>query len=232
MTWANFYLVCFLVGFLLTLCSLLLGSLHVHLPHAGDGFHLHVGDGAGHVAGHAAGHAVHGAGHAIHGVGEHAGGPADTSISPLNFGTIAAFLAWFGGSGYLFTRWSPVWSVSGLLLAIVVGLVGAGIVFLFLAKLTAHEENLDPADYDMVGVVGRVSSGIRAGGTGEIVYSQEGTRRTSGARSDDGGEIPKGTEVVVTRYDKGIAYVERWETLAEDEGLDAGTASEGRGTPP
>jgi membrane protein implicated in regulation of membrane protease activity len=224
MTWANFYLVCFLVGFLLSLCSLLLGSLHIHLPHAGDGFHLHIGDGAGHVAGHAAGHAIHGVGHAVHGAGQHAGGAEEIGISPVNFGTIAAFLAWFGGSGYLLARWSPFWSLFGLVIATGVGLAGSAIVFLFLVKLSSPEENLDPADYDMVGVVARVSSGIRAGGTGEIVYSQEGTRRASGARSDDGGEIPKGVEVVVTRYEKGIAYVERWEKLAEDEGLEAGPA--------
>ena len=33
MTWADFYLVCFLVGFILSLLSFLAGSLHVHLPH-------------------------------------------------------------------------------------------------------------------------------------------------------------------------------------------------------
>jgi hypothetical protein len=55
---------------------------------------------------------------------------------------------------------------------------------------------------------------IRAGGTGEIVYSQEGTRRSAGARSDSGAPIPRGSEVVVTRYDRGIAYVRLWEELA------------------
>lgn len=217
MTWANFYLVCFLVGFLLSLLSVLLGSVHIqfHLPHAGGhGFHFHLGDGAGHVAAHAAGHAVHGTGHAVHGPGENA---AESVVSPLNFGTIAAFLAWFGGSGYLLTRYSPFWSVVGLAIAVLFGVVGAALVFAFLARLAAHEENLDPGDYEMVGVLGHISSGIRAGGTGEIIYSQAGTRRTAGARSDDGGAIPKGVEVVVTRYEKGLAYVRRWEEMAGEE---------------
>jgi len=52
---------------------------------------------------------------------------------------------------------------------------------------------------------------IRAGGTGEIIFSQAGTRRAAGARSDDGTALPKGAEVVITRYEKGIAYVRRWE---------------------
>jgi membrane protein implicated in regulation of membrane protease activity len=220
MTWENFYLVCFLVGFLLSLLSLLLGSLHIqwHLPHAGaDGFHLHLGEGAGHVAAHAAVHAVHGLGHQV--------GGTDAAISPLNFGTVAAFLAWFGGSGFLVTRYSSFWSVFGLGIAVTVGLVGAGLVFAFLVKLAAHDENLDPQDYDMVGVLGRITSPIRLGGTGEIVYSQEGTRRTSGARSDEGSAIAKGTEVVVTRYEKGLAYVRRWDEMSGEASL-AGTESE------
>ena len=35
------------------------------------------------------------------------------------------------------------------------------------------------------------------------------------ARSDEGFAIPKGTEVVVTRYEQGIAYVRPWEELDE-----------------
>ena len=45
---------------------------------------------------------------------------------------------------------------------------GAAIVFLFLAKvLMAAKAQLDPADYDMIGVLGKLSIPIRAGGTGE-----------------------------------------------------------------
>ena len=76
-----------------------------------------------------------------------------------------------------------------------------------------REEALDPADYDMVGVLGKLSMPIRAGGTGELIYSQDGTRRVAGARSEDGAPIAKGAEVVVTRYEKGIAYVRPWEEL-------------------
>jgi hypothetical protein len=93
-------------------------------------------------------------------------------------------------------------------------------VFLFLSKVLISEaENMDPADYEMVGVLGRVSSSIREGGTGEIVYPQMGTRRVCGARSDDAGAIAiaKGAEVVVTRYEKGIAYVRLWSEMSGEE---------------
>ena len=142
------------------------------------------------------------------------------AVSPFNFATLTAFLAWFGGAGYLLTRYSSVWTLAAMGLAIFAGLIGATIVFLFLARvLTSPEEAMDPADYEMVGVLGRTSLPIREGGTGEIIYSQAGTRRTCGARSEDGAVIGKGIEVVVTRYEKGIAYVKKWEDLSGEEGI-------------
>jgi hypothetical protein len=68
----------------------------------------------------------------------------------------------------------------------------------------------------MIGVLGRLNIPIRPGGTGEMIYSQGGTRRVAGARSEDGAAIPKGAEVVVTRYEKGIAFVRPWEEFAGD----------------
>jgi len=128
---------------------------------------------------------------------------------------LTAFLAWFGGTGFLITRFSSIWFALGLLIAMAAGLFGAGIVFLFLSRvLISHEENMDSADYEMVGVLGRISMPIRENGTGEIIYSQAGTRRTCGARSENGSAIEKGVEVVVDRYEKGIAYVKRWEEIS------------------
>ena len=229
MTWADFYLICFAVGFAFSVISFLSGGAdwHFHFPHW-HGAYLHFGGDApigahtptiGHapIAGQAGVHApVSGA--------ESAGVPGSvypatgTSISPFNFVTLAAFLAWFGGAGYLLTRYSSVWFLLGLGMALLSGLVGGSIVFLFISKvLTSEEENMDPADYDMVGVLGRTSLPIREGGTGEIIYSQAGTRRTCGARAENGSAIPKGTEVVVTRYDKGIAYVRLWTEMSGEE---------------
>jgi len=81
--------------------------------------------------------------------------------------------------------------------------------------LLRNERDLDPADYDMIGVLGRVSSTVRAGGIGEMIFSQLGARRAASIRSESGQAISKGTEVVVTRYEKGIAYVRPWEEMNE-----------------
>ncbi len=131
----------------------------------------------------------------------------------LNPATVMVFLAWFGGTGYLIERYSNIWAYLALTLASLGGLCGAAAVFWALAKLTAHDKPLDPADYDMIGVLGKVASPIRAGGTGELMYSRAGARCAIAARSENGAEIPRDTEVVVTRFEKGIAYVRLWDEL-------------------
>src|SRR6266545_2761512 len=147
MTWTSIYLVCFLLGFSLSAISWLLGVLHLHLPHLPHAFH-HVPH--GHVHGHAAGHAGHGS-HGAHSA--HFDAP-----SPFNFATATAFLAWFGGAGYLLTRYGDLWPPVALLIAIAVGAAGASLVFWFMAKvLWSPHENLDPDDYDLVGLLGVVS---------------------------------------------------------------------------
>ena len=38
----------------------------------------------------------------------------------------------------------------------------------------AHDYTMDPADYEMTGVLAKVSGTVRTGGTGEIIFEQEG----------------------------------------------------------
>jgi hypothetical protein len=80
--------------------------------------------------------------------------------------------------------------------------------------LLPRERVMLPEDTRMDGVVARVSDAIRAeGGTGEILFTQMDARRSAAARSESGLAIPRGTEVVVLRYVKGIAYVAPLEGL-------------------
>ena len=195
MTIAELYLTCFLVGFSLSLLSVLLGGvhLHLHLP-----FHFHLG------------HPVH-----LHPGGHGSAFPA------VNLGTVTAFLAWFGGIGYLLTQHSHWYAMAALLVSIVGGFTGATVVFMLITRVLIRlEKPMDPADYEMVGVLGRVSSRLRPGGTGEMIFSRMGSRCSAPARSEDGVDIPRGVEVVVTRYERGIAYVRRWDELAAAAGVD------------
>jgi hypothetical protein len=206
MNWETFYLTCFLIGVALSLLGFLGGSLH--MPHVH--FHVHVP--------HLHLNVPHAHIHVPHAGGGHAGVGGAAEMPVINFGTISAFLAWFGGTGYLLTRHSGLLATVIILCAILGGLVGAAIIFWFIVKfLLTHDQALDPADYDMVGVLGRISSGIREGGTGEMIFSRDGTRQTCGARSEDGKALARGTEVIVTRYERGIAYVRRYDEMAESQ---------------
>jgi len=207
-TAADLCLICFAIGFCFSFFSFVFGGARIgriNMPH------LH-GHGGGHVL----------AGHS--GAGKGISAKGGSHVSPFNLVTLAAFLAWFGGAGYLLTRYSGWWIGFALLAAVAIGLLGAAIVFLILSKvLMADQQYMDPADYEMAGVLGRVTSPIRAHGTGEIVYTQMGTRRVCGARSEDDEMIEKGVEVMVTRYERGIAYVRPWSEVSGDEMTANGT---------
>jgi len=197
MTWAAFYMICFLVGLILSLLSLLGGMGHF-------GGHVHVP------------HMPHAA-HVPHGVGLKAaasGAGAAATVPWWNAFSMVVFLCWFGAAGYLLTRHGSFVAAVVLLLAAVCGLVGGAIVFLFLTRvLLRHEKELTADETDVVGAVGRISSPIRPGGTGEMVYEQLGAVRSTPARAEDGSAIERQVEVFVERYEKGIAYVRRWEEV-------------------
>jgi hypothetical protein len=201
MTWETFYLICFVLGLSLTLLSFAGVFSHLQFGH----FHLNLGHG-------------HGVGQAGHGhAGGHGAGGGKGGISPFNGFTLAAFLGWFGGCGYLLERYADFLTPIVLGVATLTGLVGAAILFWFLAKvLLPHERELTAEETAVVGVLGRVSGTIREGGTGEIQFSQNGARRFAVARSEAGVAIPRDVEVVVMRYEQGIAWVRRWDEVSED----------------
>ena len=197
MTWSDFYLICFIVGFSLSLISFLAGAIHVHLP-----FKWHLPFHVGHHAG--GGHAA-----------STGSGRIGAEISWFNASTAMAFLAWFGGTGYLLTRHSHLLALASLGISILVGLFAGWVVFRFMLKLVQADDAPMTSDERRVeGALGTVSMPIRESGTGEIIFAVGGTRRCAGARSGDGTSIDKGVEVVIERYEKGIAYVKRWEEFS------------------
>jgi membrane protein implicated in regulation of membrane protease activity len=207
MNWPEIYLICFGVGSLWSVASLLMGGMH--LGHGAQG-HAHVGH--GHV-GHGNVHS-----HGAHGHANMSQGQWATWLGTLlTPGCIAVFLAWFGGIGYLLTRHSTLGRWADLAIAILVGLIGALLLGAFLRWLQSHEKPLEAIDTDVVGMLGRVSSTIRPTGVGEAIYVRDGSRRAIPARSEDGTQIERDEEVIVTRYEKGIAYVRTWAALTQSD---------------
>ncbi|HLH33272.1 MAG TPA: NfeD family protein [Alloacidobacterium sp.] len=193
MTWEGFYLFCFALGLCLSAVAFVGGFSHFQIGHF---HHVQVGHG---------GHA--GAGH----------GANSNSISPINGFTLVIFLCWFGGTGYLLERYGGFVVPMVLLLATIAGIAGASVLFWFMAHVLApHEHALTAEETATLGMIGRVSGAIRDHGTGEILFSQNGSRRFAAARSENGLPIPRDTEVVVMRYEQGIAWVRRWDEVADD----------------
>ncbi|MGC1483051.1 MAG: hypothetical protein WA789_04590 [Candidatus Acidiferrum sp.] len=206
MTWSDFYLLCFLVGFSLSVLSFLAGAVHIHLP-----FHMHLPfHGAHHAGGFSGGGHAHGV--VLKNTGIKSGG----HMSWLDASTILAFLAWFGGVGYILTKHSHFVALAILGFALLAGLFAGMLVFQFMARMvkSTSGQMLD-WDYRVEGTLGTVSIAIRENGTGEVIFEQNGARKSAGARSEDGASLPAGTEVVIARYDDGIAYVKRWEEFTK-----------------
>src|SRR5437870_7838137 len=141
--------------------------------HGGLGHHLDVGSHGVHVGnGAASPHGLHvsdsGSGHGL----------AGESISPLNMATILAFVTWFSGSGYVLTGVIGLGTLVACALAGGVGLIGGGIVFFILVRvlLPGQTPYLRAEDFEMEGTIGRLAVAIRAGGTGELVFSKGGAR--------------------------------------------------------
>jgi hypothetical protein len=216
---ANLFLSFFLFGLLFTIASVALGFVS-----GGDAGHAH-----GHAGGHA-GHADAGGGHHVHvplpgqhdvdiHVGghshdvEHAGSHDGPSI--FNMPTIMAFITWFGGVGYLLRQDLALNGYVASVLALVSGVIGGGLMFVLLARVLwpMMSKPLENKDYHLPGTSARVVSPIREGGVGEIIYSKDGYRFTAGARSIDESAIARGVEVVIIKYEKGLAYVQDVGTL-------------------
>jgi membrane protein implicated in regulation of membrane protease activity len=192
MSWSDFYLLCFLIGFSLSVLSFLAGAVHLHLP-----FKMHL--------------PLHGSHHATS--SGHAGG----HISWLNASTVLAFLAWFGGTGYILSKHSHLVGLASLGIAIASGFLAGTLVFRFMSRLLGDKDmQMNDWDYRQEGAIGTVSIAIRPPRTGEVIFEQHGVRRSAGARVEGDAPIEKGTEVVISKYEKGIAYVRRWDEFTSE----------------
>jgi hypothetical protein len=141
-------------------------------------------------------------------------GGAKKSSSMINAAAITAFMTWFGGAGLLLERLTTLTILIIYAAATALGLSGGALINAVINAL-ARRESLAQS-LSMIGVIARTVVPIRAGnGTGEIVFTHAGTRRVAGARSDCGRAIDRGTEVIVTRYERGIAYVATWDDIEE-----------------
>ncbi len=184
----------FFFGLIFTALSLLVGAVDIGSGH-GDAGHGDTGSSD-------AGHGDTGQGH---------------DVNIFNVATLLAFLTWFGGSGYLIRNGAGLHVALSLVGGIAAGLVGGFLVFRLLAWIKGQETYLDARFEQLEGSMGRITSPIRDGGVGEIVYELNGVRQVSAAKAPLGIAIPRGANVLVLRRERGIAFVEPWNELASGE---------------
>ena len=187
MTLSTLFLICFLVGIGVSAVSLLSSFLHLHDGGVHHHFHFHF-----HHHGGGSGHSM-------------AKSASEFFGSLFNFAALTMFLTCFGGVGILLEETTRLAGGGIVVLAGGSGVAGAAAIVRVVQAMSRQERPLEPIQ--LVGTVGKLTIPIREGGTGEIVYTVDGRRRCSGARTEEGRPIPRDTEVVITRYDKGIAYV-------------------------
>lgn len=150
-------------------------------------------------------------------------GSADHSLGDHGFGnlfnvtSILAFITWFGGIGYLVRNGLGWHWLASLVLGILGGIAAGYLVLWFVRTvLRSPDDSLDPKDFERVGVLARVTSSIRSGGVGEIVWEQRGTRMVTSARSMSTQPIGRGTEVLILRVERGMAIVAPFDGLLEE----------------
>ena len=192
------YLICLAVGFILSVISLAFGGHDGHMFHAG---HAHLGDS------HSLGHSTH-----THistaNNSDSAFESTPVYTAPLlNIQAIFAFLLGFGAGGLVGFQVINV-TLLTLPLALVVGIVFwwlvRAVITVMLRNQTAY---LDIKDTDAVGVTGLVTTRILPDAMGEVMYPLQGTDRIIRAKALDGGQINKGTSVVIVKVERGVAYV-------------------------
>jgi membrane protein implicated in regulation of membrane protease activity len=230
---SSIFLGCFIFGLVFTVASFLLGGLgHISGADgfgAGHGAHVHVGHGEIGHAGHG-GHVGHGA-EISHEIDGHHSASGHThndggGLGWLNFSALIVFVTWFGGAGFVLSALG----LPGLLalpLALVGGVIGYFAILLFFSKVLYPSQTpyMREQDYNLTGTVARVISSISENGTGEVVYTKSGTLRSVPARSLNGQVFSKEAQVVILRYENGVAFVEDLDKLLAEAGAEKWSTS-------
>src|SRR5260221_8589478 len=138
MTWSYFYLFVFMVGSAPRVLSFCAGAAHIHLP-----CKMHLPFHLGH--------------HGGVGGGVRGGVRGGVHVSWFNASTAMAFLAWFGGTGYLLTRHAHLVALASLAISTVAGLIAGGIAFKFMVELIQSDPPFEKQDYRNQGSLAMIS---------------------------------------------------------------------------
>lgn len=188
------YLICFGLGLVMSIGSLMLGG-HSHdlSGSSAGGAHAHV-------------HALHDIQHF-----DHTGSSQlENRVPFISMNTVLAFLLGFGAAGYSVQHLliNPTLILS-LGIAIIVGLAFASLIYFFLNKILIRGQSayLKECDFDLRGVEGVVSSSIFSHGLGEVSYIFNQSRQALPAKDKQDRGLSKGTRIIILAVHQGVATV-------------------------
>lgn len=149
----------------------------------------------------------------LHGVERNKGTSVTRPAAYLNLPAVAALMIAFGAVGYLFVRNSGFSTTSLLVLAAIGGGLGWFGMSMLMGKwaLRPGEPNPHDAAEEIQGQPAVVVTAISIGSPGSIRYGHDG--QVAAAKSIDSSTLVPGTEVVIDRFDDGVAIVEDWASV-------------------
>ncbi len=140
--------------------------------------------------------------------------PGGGHLSPLSPTFLSFFLTVFGGVGGVCMELWEMQFRSSLLIALVLSLAMATIVYLLLAKIFEKTQGgVEVNVSDLEGREAEVITSIPKDGMGEVALITAGGRTNGPARSEDGSPIPVNTTVVIAKI-VGNSYIVRKKSAA------------------
>ncbi len=135
----------------------------------------------------------------------------------LNLPTLGTGAVLFGIVGYPLAKYTSLQAGALLAIAAVAALAGGIAMVAVIAGWAVPSAARDIPDerYLLQGHLARVTRPLDGSHGGEIAFELEGRRQIATATSLDGTSIAVDAEVVIERVENGVAYVERWATIAK-----------------
>lgn len=153
----------------------------------------------------------------LHGVEKNRGTTVFRPAPYMNLPALAGLMVVFGAVGYLLVRNTELASLRIALIAVGSGVAGWIGMSLLMAKwaLRPGEPNALDAAEEIQGQLAQVVDPIAAGKPGSIRYERNGEKHDAPAREIGGDSLPRGAEVVIDRFEDGLAVVEDWASVEQ-----------------
>lgn len=151
----------------------------------------------------------------LYGVEKNRGASVSQPSPHANLPAFAALMVSFGAVGYLLVRNSALSSLATGLISTGSGVAGWIAMSLLMAKwaLKANPPGAHDEAEEFQGHLALVVGAISSTSLGSIRYERDGEQHVAPARGLGEADLPPGTEVVIDRFDEGVAVVEDWASV-------------------